>query len=159
MGIPYELVELIADMYREPTFAVKKGKARSSERKQTAGIRQGCPLSPNLFIILLTAIMMDIENELTPEEHELLQKGKPSHTQLNQLFYADDTLILASNHEAAELLLHNIQIESDKYNLSLHLNKCVLLRLNSIHNVHFLNGDAVPVACTATYLGSSISAN
>eukprot|EP00972_Heterocapsa_arctica_P025674 3777519-Heterocapsa_arctica.AAC.1 len=86
MGIPNELVELISDMYREPTFAVKEGQARSSERKQNAGIIQGCPLSPYLFIILLTAIMMDIENDLTPEEHELLQTGKPSLTQINKLF-------------------------------------------------------------------------
>eukprot|EP00972_Heterocapsa_arctica_P005962 877475-Heterocapsa_arctica.AAC.1 len=93
-------------MYREPTFAVKKGKSRSTERKQNAGIRQGCPLSPYLFIIILTAIMMDIENDLTPAERELLKRGKPSHTQINQLFYAEDTSILASNHEAAELLLH-----------------------------------------------------
>eukprot|EP00972_Heterocapsa_arctica_P057945 8548897-Heterocapsa_arctica.AAC.1 len=99
MGIPNELVELISDMYREPTFAVKEGKARSSERKQNAV------------------------------------------------------------NTAAELLLQKIQIESEKYNLSLNLNKCVILRLNSIHNVHFLNGDALPVAYTATYLGSSISAN
>eukprot|EP00972_Heterocapsa_arctica_P042732 6301231-Heterocapsa_arctica.AAC.1 len=40
MGIPNEIVELIADMYREPTFAVKEGKSRSSERRQNAGIRQ-----------------------------------------------------------------------------------------------------------------------
>eukprot|EP00972_Heterocapsa_arctica_P090849 13405511-Heterocapsa_arctica.AAC.1 len=97
--------------------------------------------------------MMDIENDLTQDEKELLLKGKPSHTQINKLFYADDTLILASNHEAAELLLHKIQIESDKYNLSLNLKKCVQLQLNSIHNIHFLNGDAVPIANTATYLG------
>jgi hypothetical protein len=110
MGIPVELVELIADMYKEPSFAVKEGKDRSSQRRQQAGIRQGCPLSPYLFIILLTAIMMDIESELSIQERELLQKGKPSHTQINKLFYADDTLILASNHEAAELLLQKIQI-------------------------------------------------
>eukprot|EP00972_Heterocapsa_arctica_P050427 7412910-Heterocapsa_arctica.AAC.1 len=96
-------------MYREPTFAVEEGKTRSSEREQNAGIRQGCPLSPYLFMILLTAIVMDIENDLTPAEQELLRRGKPSHTQINKLFYADDTFILASNHEAAELLLHKIQ--------------------------------------------------
>eukprot|EP00972_Heterocapsa_arctica_P087075 12835432-Heterocapsa_arctica.AAC.1 len=75
--------------------------------------------------------MMDIENELTPAEKEILQRGKPWHTQIHKLFDADDTLILASNHEAAELLLHNIQHESENYNLSLNLKKCVLLRLNS----------------------------
>eukprot|EP00972_Heterocapsa_arctica_P047798 7050000-Heterocapsa_arctica.AAC.1 len=95
MGIPSEIVDLIADMYREPLFAVKEGKARSQERKQNAGIRQGCPLSPYLFIILLTAIMMDIENELTPAEQETLLRGKPWHTNINKLFYANDTLILA----------------------------------------------------------------
>ena len=65
MGIPEEMIDLIASIYKEPRFNVRDGKQRSSTKHQQTGIRQGCPLSPYLYIILLSAIMKDIENNLT----------------------------------------------------------------------------------------------
>ena len=56
----------------------------------------------------------------------------------DKLFYADDMLILASTAEAAELMLRRVQTESAKYNMRFNQRKCVLLRLNSIHNVRIL---------------------
>eukprot|EP00972_Heterocapsa_arctica_P024463 3610411-Heterocapsa_arctica.AAC.1 len=103
--------------------------------------------------------MIDIENDLTEQDRQTLNKGKPCQTDFTKLFYADDTFILASSHQAAELLLHNIQSESGKYNLSLNFKQCVLLRLNAIHNVCFDNGDMVPVCDSALYLGSNIFAH
>ena len=73
MGIPKEMIDLIASVYKEPQFNVKDGNQRSSTKRQQTGIRQGCPLSPYLFIILLSAIMKDIENNLTEEEEQILR--------------------------------------------------------------------------------------
>eukprot|EP00972_Heterocapsa_arctica_P030630 4506788-Heterocapsa_arctica.AAC.1 len=61
-------------MYKEPLFQVKEGKHRSKERRQRAGIRQGCPLPPYLFIILLTAVMIDIQSDMTAEERNALEE-------------------------------------------------------------------------------------
>ena len=68
MGIPEEMADLISSIYKEPQFNVKDGKLKSSTKSQQTGIRQGCPLSPHLFVILLSAIMKDIENNVTEEE-------------------------------------------------------------------------------------------
>ena len=77
IGIPEGMIDLIAGTYKEPQFNVKDGEQRSSTKRQQTGIRQGCPLSPYLFIILLSAIMKDIENNLTEEEdHVLCIPGK-----------------------------------------------------------------------------------
>ena len=109
MGIPEEMIDLIASIYKEPQFNVKDGKQRSSTKHQQTGIRQGCPLSPYLFIILLSAIMKDIENNLTEEEEHILYQGRLCRATFNKLFYADDTLVMTTTTESAELILHKIQ--------------------------------------------------
>ena len=68
---------------------------RSSERRQNSGIRQGCPLSPYLFIMLMTVMMRDINSNLTQEERFILRNEQPMgmeghttsyHTQTTPLF-------------------------------------------------------------------------
>ena len=68
MGIPDKEVRVIEAIYRNPKFAVKEMGKISSERRQHSGIRQGCPLSPYLFVIVMTVIMRDIDSQLTQEE-------------------------------------------------------------------------------------------
>ena len=109
MGIPDEMTDLIASIYKEPQFNVKDGKLKSSTKFQQTGIRQGCPLSPYLFIILLSAIMKDIDNNLTEEEANVINQGKLCKATFNKLFYADDTLIMTTTTEAAEFIQHKIQ--------------------------------------------------
>eukprot|EP00972_Heterocapsa_arctica_P099090 14623096-Heterocapsa_arctica.AAC.1 len=63
--------------------------------------------------------------------------------------YADDTLILSSTADAAELMLWTIQSESAKYNLKLNHNKCVLIRMNSVHNVRYADAHNMPMLDSA----------
>ena len=64
MGIPDTILKLIRNLYENTCFNVNDGINKSTKRKQSIGIRQGCPLSPYLFI-LLTAITRDIRTNLT----------------------------------------------------------------------------------------------
>ena len=159
MGIPEDMTDLISSIYKEPQFNAKDGKLKSSTKYQQTGIRQGCPLSPYLFIILLSAIMKDIDNNLTEEETHLIKQGKLCKASFNKLFYADDTLIMTTTTEAAELILHKIQKESALYNLKLNQSKCCLLRMNAIQTIQYADGHTVPIVNQATYLGTTITAN
>ena len=77
IGIPEKVVRVIEAIYRITKFSVKEMGNISSERRQHSGIRQGCPLSPYLFIIGMAIIMKDINNKLAHEGRHILRHEQP----------------------------------------------------------------------------------
>ena len=105
------MVRVIEAMYRSPKFAVKEMGKRSTQRRQYSGIRQGCPLSPYLFVIVMTVIMRDIDKQLTQEERHAINEERPIGANgHDRLLYADDTLILASNRSGGDTITQNTSI-------------------------------------------------
>ena len=159
MGIPEEMIDLIAIIYKEPQLNVKGGKQRSSTKHQQTGIRQGCPLSPYLFIIFLSALMKDIENNPTEDEEHILYQGRLCRATFNKLFYVDDTIVMTTTTESAEFILRRIQRESAHYNQKLNQPKCRLPRMNAVQTVQYEDGQTVPIANQAVYVGITTTAN
>ena len=95
-------------IYGTPQFSVKDGTNATEHRRQHTGIRQGCPLSPYLFFILLTVVAKDIKDDLTEEETAELHRGRLHHEITKNLFYADDTIIMTTTTAAAQAMLHII---------------------------------------------------
>ena len=67
MGIDDHLIELVQALYQNPQFRTAVDGKHSNWHKQETGIRQGCPLSPYLFLIAMTAIFDDVKTE--PRTH------------------------------------------------------------------------------------------
>lgn len=67
MNIPIKIVNIIAALYSKPTFYAKTEGKESNKKVQQSGIRQGCPLSPYLFIIVTTAMFHDIHKDDKPK--------------------------------------------------------------------------------------------
>eukprot|EP00969_Alexandrium_andersonii_P161988 7159916-Alexandrium_andersonii.AAC.1 len=75
---------------------------------QSSGIRQGCTASPFLFVLVLSAIMHDVE-ALTRACRPLL--GAPPCTTLDAEF-ADDTVLLSRTPSGTQLILHLLEAEA-----------------------------------------------
>ena len=154
LGIPDKIINMINEIYREPNYMIIDKDTTTEPRIQRAGIRQGCPLSPYLFVMLMTVIMYDVEKGLTEQESDIVENSKLHKQVSGKLSYADDTIIMAQKAEA--IILHRIEDESHKYALKLNQGKCIHIQMNAIHRVRFEQGNSVPIQTQADYLGGKL---
>ena len=136
LNIPQKLLNIIKAMYGNPRFKVRHGPHESKWKKQEAGIRQGCPLSPYLFVLLMHVMFADIKTKINDPFH----RKKIMNMDLQELLYADDTLIIAKNTATANEYLRYIVEESSYYNMQLNNDKCCYVAYNKNNRITFPDG-------------------
>ena len=97
-----KIINIIKDIYKKATCYVEIDGKTSNTYKQETGIRQGCPLSPYLFLIVMTTIFHDIHEEL---EDELIPH-RVKNANFDEILFADDTICVSENAAALTTLLH-----------------------------------------------------
>ena len=152
LKIPPRMCSAIRDLTASPYFEVVVNGEMSSEKKQASGIRQGCTLSPLLFIALQTVMFHDIERVFLGQHPLAITPTVPFF----DVEFADDTVLISRNSEHLQHLLHLVQREAGKYNLHLNLGKCKLVLYNTETEIFFSDGSKVPVASSVVYLGAHI---
>lgn len=115
---------------------------------QAAGIAQGCPLSPYLFIIVQTVLLHDVHQavDLAPE---------PSYIVTNEVLYADDTLLASHSRENLQKLLTATVEEGSRYGLELNWSKTLQMQISTPASVPRPDGTAIQSVREAVYLGGS----
>ena len=153
-GIHEELIEAVASLYRSPSFTVTEHGCTSAKHRQHRGIRQGCPLSPFLFVILMSALMWDAEHDPERTTHRDKLKRQLGFA---DLCYADDTALFGFSYKEVEQSLQAIERQAGSYGMSLNKSKCIHISMYSRARVKFSDGSPVPTADEATYLGAHIN--
>ena len=64
-GLPEHVLKIVAAIYSDRRFYVQDCGQQSSSRPQRSGISQGCPLSPFLFVMLMSVLMEDAERRIS----------------------------------------------------------------------------------------------
>ena len=151
-GLPQHVLEVIRAIYSDRKFEVRDCGQTSHSRYQMSGISQGCPLSPFLFVMLMTVLMHDAVNELPAKEKELMQRGG-----LAELLYADDTLLLSVSADSLQVFLASVSKAGAEYGLKLHFGKFQFLQVRADTVVRSPDLSPIVPEPDILYLGSLVS--
>ena len=152
MGCSSHMVRVIMALYARPSFRVRDAGHTSPIKIQTKGLRQGCPLSPYLFSMILTHLFHDVETQYETQ-FGLLSGVIHTPSPLWDLEYADDTVLLSNSGDQLTRILHLIQFYGSRRGLYLNEEKCQHLRLHSDHRVYYAPGSADSPCSCATCTG------
>ena len=111
-GVPEELVALLEDLYSKSASAVRVDGELTEWFKITVGVRQGCGLSPDLFNLLLEAVM---SLALRYVEAGVTINGRL----LNNLRFSDDIDLVAESPEQLQELTNRVDESSKRLGLNL----------------------------------------
>ena len=146
MGVPPLFTRSVLSIYQDCTFEVRDTSASSTKQQFQRGIRQGCPLSPYLFIIILTVLLKDVYSAFE-KQYGRLPTVLSGHTTLCDVEYADDTVLLTRTALSMHRLLHVLQYEADLIGLHLNVEKCQLLVINTDTPINLVDRYYTPCSC------------
>ena len=114
MGIPDHLTGLLRNLYAGQEAKVRTKHGTTDWFQIEKGVRQGCILSLCLFNLHAEYIMRNTGLDET-------QAGiKISRRNINNLRYADDTILMAESREKLKIFLMKVKKESEKAGLKQH---------------------------------------
>ena len=148
-----KIINLIKAMYSHPTFYVEVDGTDSQWHTQNAGIRQGCPLSPYLFIALMTVLFHDVHHIHKPTS----QSSRVAGMEYDEVLFADDTICISESEAAMEQMLKAIVTEGAKYGMKSNKAKCELLAFGKARPVKFSDGTRLKPQEEVKYLGCSLN--
>ena len=121
MGIPDHLTCLLKNLYAGQEATVRTGHGTTDWFQIGKGVLQGCILSPCLFNLYAEYIVRNAGLEKA-------QAGiKMAGRNINNLRYADNTILMAENEEELKSFLMKGKEESDKVGLKLNIQKTKIM--------------------------------
>ena len=124
-GIPQTFTKLIQDLYESSSCQVIHNGKLSESFEMSTGVRQGCLLSPMIFIMVVDWIMREVEDQGKTGIQWTLT------TQLHDLDYADDICLLSQKLQHMQTKTNNLERIAEKTGLRISKDKTKVMRANT----------------------------
>lgn len=153
-GIPTKLINLIKAQYTNFKCRVIHKGFLSQPISCHSGVRQGCILSPLLFLMVLDEVLTDsVEGKRTG-----IQWSIRSNDHLEDLDFADDIGLMSQKRSDMQTKLASIQQNARKVGLEINVSKTKSMYVGKATAPSFsLEGNQIEKVPSFTYLGSQIS--
>ena len=128
---------MLKKIYSNFACAVKIGNKHTQFFQCTRGLRQGCPLSPNLFKIYVN----DLFSRLLNANSDPLSLNQ---IPVSALMYADDLVILSTSQADLQKCLDELYKHCIEWKLDVNIDKtkCMQpMKTSKLHNQQFRFGD------------------
>ncbi len=142
-GFGPNFINAIQILYNNANASIKLQHGTTHRFNVERGIRQGCPISPYLFLLPMQLLAIHIQNSnlksISVANRSIL---------ISQL--ADDTTLFLKNKDQVPLALDKIKFFSSASGLCLNIHKCELLSIKDSIDVKICD---IPVKSEVKYLG------
>lgn len=152
VGVPTKIINLVKAMYHNYSCRVCHDGLISDPIEVSAGVRQGCLLSPLLFLVVLDGIMLRVNEQV----HQGIDWEPVGN--LQDLDYADDLCLLSNHQSDIQNRLDVLKSESAKAGLKINVGKTKYLRTGDhVDNAILVGTEEVEMVSRFTYLGSVVA--
>ena len=150
-GVPEKVTNIIRNSYEGLTCRVIHGQQLTDAFQVRTGVRQGCLLSPFMFLLAIDWVM----KTSTAQKRNGIQWTP--WTQLDDLDFADDLALLSHTKHQMQEKTNIVSAISTRLGLTIHRGKSKVLKINtdSITPIT-LEGEALEEVESFTYLGSVV---
>lgn len=148
-------MRMIRNLYWNQTAHVKIGQSATKDLNILKGVRQGCILSPSLFNLYSERIFVEA---LDGVEMGIKCNGR----YINNIRYADDTVILANSMDELKQLLDLLNNKVKHYNLKMNIDKTKLMVISKSTlptNNLLIDGQRIGRVPKYRYLGCWLNEN
>ena len=114
IGIDDKDLQVISKLYWEQSACVRTESGMTSGFKIKKGVRQGCVLSPNLFNLYTEKIFREVED---------MKRMNIGGVNINNLRYADETVLLAEGSMFLQALLTAVNEKGKPYGMEMNIIK------------------------------------
>ena len=152
MGISDHLTCLLRKLHSGQKATVRTGHGTTDWFQIGKGVRQGCTLSPCLFNFYAEYIMWNAR--LDDSQAGIKIAGR----NINNLRYADDTILMAESEEELKSLLIRVKGGSKKAGLKLNIQKTKIMAYGPFTSWQ-IEGGKVEAVTDFLYWGSKITAD
>ena len=118
--IPSQVIETILDMYKKATTVITVGGKTTRKLKINAGVKQGCPLSPLLFNLIIDELI---------EELRATKIGiEVGGDLVGCMGFTDDLVLISQERIHMQILIERCKNFFDNKGLKVNAGKCASLR-------------------------------
>nr|KAG5686144.1 hypothetical protein BaRGS_024758 [Batillaria attramentaria] len=150
-GVPGKIISLIQCTYQDMSCRIAHAGQLSESFEVKTGVRQGCLLSPFLFLLVIDWIM----KTTTAGRKNGIQWTL--WTQLDDLDFADDLALLSHSHSQMQDKTTRLEATSAGTGLKINRKKTELMKINTTANTPVtVGGEPIREVESFVYLGSVV---